>query len=84
MQVTSRFAVILGCAMVSATKVTPVQKVILLLEGMSAKGKAEKHDEQVQFAAYKQFCDDTTVEKKRAIIQTEKLFQVSSNKDNTF
>jgi len=24
------------------------------------------------------------VEKKRAIIQTEKLFQVSSNKDNTF
>merc|ERR1712032_407447 len=33
----------------------------------SAKGKKEKHDEQVQFAAYKQFCDDTTVEKKRAI-----------------
>merc|ERR1712241_757443 len=49
-----------------AAKVTPVQKVIQLLEGMSAKGKKEKHDEQVQFAAYKQFCDDTTVEKKRA------------------
>merc|ERR1712008_281699 len=27
------------------------------------------HDEQVQFAAYKQFCDDTTVEKKRAIAE---------------
>merc|ERR1719465_276513 len=35
--------------------------------GMLEKGKKEKHDEQVQFAAYKQFCDDATVEKKRAI-----------------
>merc|ERR1719517_82440 len=47
--------------------VTPVQKVISLLEGMSDKGKKEKHEEQVQFAAYKQFCDDTSVEKKRDI-----------------
>jgi len=52
---------------VLAAQVTPVQKVIQLLEGMSATGKKEKHEEQVQFAAYKQFCDDTTVEKKRAI-----------------
>jgi prefoldin subunit 5 len=48
-------------------EVTPVQKVIQLLGGMLEKGKKEKHDEQVQFAAYKQFCDDTGVEKKRAI-----------------
>merc|ERR1719390_37865 len=48
-------------------KVTPVQKVIQLLNGMAEKGKAEKQEEQVQFAAYKQFCDDTTVEKQRAI-----------------
>jgi septal ring factor EnvC (AmiA/AmiB activator) len=34
---------------------------------MLDKGKKEKHDEQVQFAAYKQFCDDTTVDKERAI-----------------
>jgi len=51
----------------SAVQVTPVQKVIQLLEGMLEKGKKEKHDEQVQFAAYKQFCEDTSVEKKRAI-----------------
>merc|ERR1711865_1175691 len=38
-------------------------------EGMLEKGKKEKHDEQVQFAAYKQFCDDTTVEKTRAIAE---------------
>merc|ERR1712151_949518 len=48
-------------------EVTPVQKVIELMNGMLNKGKSAKHDEQVQFAAYKQFCDDTTVEKKRAI-----------------
>jgi len=52
---------------VSAVEVTPTQKVVQLLEGMAAKGKEEKHAEQVQFAAYKQFCDDTTVEKKRSI-----------------
>jgi len=58
----------------STVAVTPVQKVIQLLENMSAKGKKEKHEEQVQFAAYKQFCDDTAVEKERAIKQaTEKI-----------
>merc|ERR1719267_501104 len=53
----------------SAASVTPVQKVIELLNGMVEKGKKEKHDEQVQFAAYKQFCDDTNVEKTRAIAE---------------
>jgi len=56
--------------------VTPVQKVIQLLEGMSAKGKKEKHDEQVQFAAYKQFCDDTAVEKKRAIEEANEKIEM--------
>merc|ERR1719512_40536 len=59
-----------------AVKVTPVQKVIELMEGMAAKGKKEKHDEQVQFAAYKQFCDDTSVEKKRAIEEAEETIEV--------
>merc|ERR1719192_554837 len=61
---------------VLAVQVTPVQKVIQLLEGMSAKGKKEKHDEQVQFAAYKQFCDDTTVEKKRAIEEANEKIEM--------
>jgi len=51
----------------SSTDVTPVQKVITLLNGMLEKGKQEKHSEQVQFASYKQFCDDTSVEKTRSI-----------------
>merc|ERR1719379_2395727 len=58
------------------SEVTPVQKVIQLLDGMLAKGKAEKHDEQVQFATYKQFCDDTSVEKKRAISEAAEAIEV--------
>jgi hypothetical protein len=61
--------VLLAFGTSSAVEVTPVQKVIQLLSGMLEKGKKEKHDEQVQFAAYKQFCDDTSVEKKRSIEQ---------------
>merc|ERR1719316_946900 len=60
----------------SALEVTPVQKVIQLLDGMLAKGKSEKHDEQVQFAAYKQFCDDTSVEKTRAIAEATETIEV--------
>merc|ERR1719486_669184 len=72
-------AVVLFCLsahVVDASKVTPVQKVIQLMEGMLEKGKKEKHDEQVQFAAYKQFCDDTSVEKKRAIEEANEHIEV--------
>jgi len=67
------FASVADCA---GTAVTPVQKVIELLNGMAAKGKTEKHSEQVQFAAFKQFCDDTTVEKKRAIAEANEMIEV--------
>jgi len=60
---------------VSAVEVTPVQKVIELLAGMVDKGKKEKHDEQVQFAAYKQFCDDTSVDKQRAIKEANQMIE---------
>merc|ERR1719311_1517354 len=43
--------------------------------GMVEKGKKEKHDEQVQFAAYKQFCDDTTVEKTRLIAEANQKME---------
>merc|ERR1719171_519358 len=63
-------------AVVGRAEVTPVQKVVQLMEGMLAKGQKEKHDEQVQFAAYKQFCDDTSVEKKRAIEEANERIDV--------
>jgi len=60
----------------AGSSVTPVQKVIEMMNGMLEKGKKEKHEEQVQFAAYKQFCDDTTVEKKRAIEEANEQIDV--------
>eukprot|EP00928_Gymnodinium_smaydae_P004447 TRINITY_DN1150_c0_g3_i1.p1 TRINITY_DN1150_c0_g3~~TRINITY_DN1150_c0_g3_i1.p1 ORF type:complete len:682 (+),score=176.86 TRINITY_DN1150_c0_g3_i1:46-2091(+) len=67
-------SVLLGTA--DATEVTPVQKVVALLQEMLAKGKSEKHEEQVQFAAYKQFCDDTSTEKTRAIKEAEETIEM--------
>jgi len=42
----------------------------------SRKAKKEKHDEQVQFAAYKQFCDDIAEEKKTAISKANEKIDV--------
>merc|ERR1719171_221638 len=55
---------------------TPVQKVIELMNGMVAKGKEEKQAEQVQFAAYKQFCDDTQSSKQKAIKEANEKIDV--------
>merc|ERR1719163_2213865 len=47
--------------------VSPVQKVISMLQDMRSKGVQMKQEEQVSFAAYKQFCEDTSAEKKSNI-----------------
>merc|ERR1719160_1725745 len=70
------FAILAASATADKATVTPVQKVIELLNGMLEKGKSEKHAEQVQFASFKQFCDDTTTEKQRAIAEAEEMIQV--------
>jgi len=70
----SHFALV--AVLADGAAVTPVQKVVEMMNGMLEKGKKEKHDEQVQFAAYKQFCDDTTTEKKRAIEEAEESIDV--------
>ena len=46
---------------------TPVQKVVQLLENMKLKGTTEMQEEQVQYTKYKQFCEMTLAEKKAAI-----------------
>merc|ERR1719443_1459767 len=61
---------------VTATKVTPVQKVITLLTDMVEKGKAERQAEQVQFAAFKGFCDNTIAAKTAAITETTEEIEV--------
>jgi len=69
-------ALLVAPAFAEKAEVTPVQKVIQLMEGMLEKGKKEKHEEQVQFAAYKQFCDDTSIEKTRAIKEADETIEV--------
>merc|ERR1719389_1044824 len=63
-------------ALVGATKVTPVQKVIQLLENMVEKGTKEKQDEQVQFASFKGFCDNTVSQKQAAIAEATEMIEV--------
>jgi len=42
---------------------SPVKKIVSMLTDMQAKGKKEKQDETVRFAAFKQFCESTSAEK---------------------
>jgi chromosome segregation ATPase len=57
-----------------AAAVTPVQQVLNLMTNMVEKGKKEKQDEQVQFAAFKTFCDNTVSSKQQAIAEaTEQI-----------
>jgi chromosome segregation ATPase len=73
MKVTLAFAMMAFNAHAAKETVTPVQKVLELMQGMLEKGKKEKHEEAVQFAAYKQFCDDTAVEKTNDIKEANDL-----------
>lgn len=47
--------------------VTPIMKVIELLNNMVAKGAKEKHEEEARFASFKQWCQSTISEKERDI-----------------
>jgi len=58
-----------------ANKVTPVQKVIQLLEDMVAQGIKEKQAEEIQFAAYSSFCESTIKDKKRTIKKANELIE---------
>jgi len=55
--------------------VTPVQKVIELMNGMLEKGKKEKHEEQVQYAAYAEFCKNTEAKKTEEIDAGNELIE---------
>lgn len=47
--------------------VTPVLKALELLKGMLGQVKTARHEEQVQYAGYSQFCSGVEVEKQGAI-----------------
>jgi len=55
--------------------VTPVQKVIQLMNEMHAKGVKEKQDEEVAFTTFKTWCDNTAKSKTKAIAESEDLME---------
>lgn len=68
--IAGRALALLGAILVGrggAEGVTPVEKVIELLDGMLAKAKAAKKEEVIQWTAYKQFCTDSEQAKQTAV-----------------
>jgi len=61
------FLFLLLAAPVASTSVTPTQKVIQMLEDMSAKSKAEKEDEANRFKEFQKFCQGSAAAKVRSI-----------------
>jgi uncharacterized protein YoxC len=55
-----RFVLLLCLGLASAAEVTPIQKVLQLMNDMLVKGRAEKEEEAVKFSAFAQWCGDQT------------------------
>jgi len=64
-------AVLVAPAQVSAAKVTPVQQVISMLEGMKTKGAASMKEEQVVFKKYSEWVKETTTTLSQQIITSK-------------
>jgi len=63
-----------------ATDVTPIQKVIDMMNGMVAKGQEEKHNEEVAFNTFKVWCDNTRTETEKAIKESaDKMVQLAAD-----
>merc|ERR1719238_1146365 len=54
-------------ASAAGTDVTPIQKVVEMMDGMLAKGKKEKHEEEVEFTKFHEWCDQVREEKTKSI-----------------
>jgi len=65
-----------GQASGESSAITPVQKVIQMMNDMVEQGTKEKQDEQVQFASFKTFCDNTVKNKKRDIDEAEEQIKM--------
>eukprot|EP00919_Chromeraceae_sp_WS-2016_P038572 GHVR01092118.1.p1 GENE.GHVR01092118.1~~GHVR01092118.1.p1 ORF type:complete len:743 (+),score=224.14 GHVR01092118.1:63-2291(+) len=82
-KLTVLLGLILGVAAVKrqATKATPLAKVMTMLNSMRETSKKEIKEEKINFAAFRQWCEDTASEKNRLIsegtLQIEELIAAS-------
>merc|ERR1719343_1221788 len=59
--------------------VTPIQKVIEMMDGMLAKGKKEKHEEEVEFTKFHEWCDQLRDEKTKSIAEaTDQIAELTA------
>jgi hypothetical protein len=58
---------LVGLVSAEQNQVTPIQKVLTLMEDMKAKGISAKNDEETKFSAFSQWCDNTKGSKTREI-----------------
>merc|ERR1719333_465746 len=66
----------------AAASVTPLQKVVEMLDGVLAKGKKEKHAEEVEFAKFHEWCDQVRAEKTKSIKELgDEIMQLSADID---
>lgn len=81
MKTSMRLALLLSAApAIYAETALPLVKVVKMLQGMVQKGEQDRNAEQVQFAAYKQWCDDSLAAKAKAVdfaTQQQSLLQAS-------
>merc|ERR1719408_924054 len=69
MRTSALVCIALLAASAVASDVTPIQKVIEMMDGMLAKGKKEKHEEEVEFAKFHEWCDQVRDEKTKSIAE---------------
>jgi hypothetical protein len=73
---------LLAVPVVSRDAVTPLEKVLEMMNGMLSKGKAEKHDEEVEFTKFKSWCDNTRDETTTAIKDSaDQIVQLTASID---
>eukprot|EP00405_Crypthecodinium_cohnii_P021495 CAMPEP_0206465530 /NCGR_PEP_ID=MMETSP0324_2-20121206/27888_1 /ASSEMBLY_ACC=CAM_ASM_000836 /TAXON_ID=2866 /ORGANISM="Crypthecodinium cohnii, Strain Seligo" /LENGTH=657 /DNA_ID=CAMNT_0053938413 /DNA_START=51 /DNA_END=2024 /DNA_ORIENTATION=+ len=67
MKVSLILSTLLPLAVAHEARVTPLQKVIELLANMESKGKTAKHNEEVEFAKFSQWCSSTQAASTKSI-----------------
>jgi len=69
---------------VAAARVTPINKVIQLLNGMLDKGASEKHAEEVAFSEFSEWCSNMRDTKNKAIGESkDQIVQLKADIDKT-
>merc|ERR1719316_2019330 len=67
---------LVGLAAAGQSNVTPIQKVLTLMEEMKAKGISAKNEEETKFSAFSQWCENTKKAKTGEITAGEEKMEM--------